>query len=42
MSQTNPIPQPKAGDKEQLRQELLRMILKNEALRRRQNKAPTL
>jgi hypothetical protein len=42
MSKTNTEPQAKVGEKEQLRQELLRLIVKNEALRRRQSKAPTL
>ena len=41
MSKTNTDPQAKVGEKEQLRRELLRLIVKNEA-QRRQQKAPTL
>jgi hypothetical protein len=40
MSQTSAESQAKAGEKEQLRQELLRLIVKNEALRRRPTQAP--
>jgi hypothetical protein len=40
MTKTSSEPQAKAGEKEQLRQELLRRIVKNEALRRRQTKTP--
>jgi hypothetical protein len=39
MSNTKPDFQAKAGEQEQLRRELLRLIVKNEARRRRQNKA---
>ena len=41
MSQTKTEPQAKVGEKEQLRQELLRLIVKNEQARRRLSKAPT-
>jgi hypothetical protein len=39
MSKTNPDLPAKAGQQAQLRRELLRLIVKNEARRRRQNKA---
>jgi len=41
MSKTNQDLQAKAGEQEQLRRELLRLIVKNEARRRLQNKAAT-
>ncbi len=41
MSQTKTETPAKVGEKQQLRQELLRMIVKNEQARRRLNKPPT-
>jgi hypothetical protein len=41
MSDSKTETQAKAGEKEQLRQELLRLIVKNEARRRRPIKAST-
>jgi hypothetical protein len=41
MSKTNPDLQAKAGEQAQLRRELLRLIVKNEARKRCQNKAAT-